>query len=290
MPQHLAWLFGRAGIPVMNANNGEGNDLPGASTAADATESDQAAKAAGEGEGEGAGADEDETKGKSVLSDAEAKLLRDVMKHKSRSKELEDKLNALTGVLGDLKPEDVASIIQERKENERKELEKRGEYERILEQVKTEHTREKQTLAEQVDALKQALNEKDGAIQEMTVGRAFAESEFIREKSRIPASIARKEFGPYVDMIDGIVVVHDKPKGAADRTPLVDGQGNYKHFDEAIVQLYSSHPDAKELIKAQAKPGAASGTEDLGVKPGKQPGEVATGVNRIAHALGKKNQ
>lgn len=295
MPQHLVWLFGRAGIPVMEANDGNGNDLPGGNAGESAkpegeTPDNQPGKnqPASSGEGGDEGEDKEAPKG-SALSDEAAKLLRDVMKHKERAKAAEEQLNALRGVLGDMKPEDVAALVAAQKEQERIQLEKRGEYDRIMEQVRQEHTREKGTLSEQIEALRQQLNEKDAKIEEMTIGRSFAESAFIREKSKIPASIARKEFGSHVDLVDGSIVVFDKPRGAAERTPLVDANGNYKAFEEAIAQLYAAHPDAKDLIKVQGKPGAASSSVDTGKKPEPQK-PVATGVNRIAQVLSSKNQ
>ena len=294
MPQHLVWLFGRAGIPVMEANDGNGNDLPGAG-----------AGEGGEGDGDntpdvkpgekqpgsdGEGADGDDKPGsKSGLTDEAAKLLRDVMKHKDRAKQAEEQLNALKGALGDLKPEDVAALVAQQKEQERLNLEKRGEYDRILEQVRTEHTKEKGTLSEQIESLKAQLNERDSQIQEMTVGRSFAESAFIREQSKIPASIARKEFGAHVELVDGQVVVYDKPKGAADRTPLVDANGKYKAFEDAIAALYQAHPESASLIRAKGKPGSGSGNLDTGKKV-EAPKPVASGVNRIAQALSNKNQ
>lgn len=293
MPQHLVWLFGRAGIPVMEANDGNGNDLPGgngdgADNAGDDNTPDN--KPGDNQPGSDGGEGEDDKPGsKSGLSDEAAKLLRDVMKHKDRAKQAEEQLNALKGALGDLKPEDVAALVAQQKEQERLSLEKRGEYDRILEQVRTEHTKEKSTLSEQIEALKAQLNERDSQIQEMTVGRAFSESVFIREQSKIPASIARKEFGNHVELIDGQVVVYDKPKGAADRTPLVDANGKYKAFEDAIAALYAGHPEATSLIKQKGKPGSGSGNLDTGKKV-EAPKAVAPGVGRIAQALSAKNQ
>lgn len=298
MPQHLVWLFGRAGIPAMEVNDGNGNDLPGGSAKADEgqggddnTPDNQPNKnqPGSEGDGEGDGDDDGKPNKSSGLSDEAAKLLRDVMKHKDRAKQAETELTKLREALGDLKPEDVTALVQARKEQERKDLEKRGEYDRILEQVRQEQERERTSLSEQIDALRQQLNERDSKIEEMTIGRSFSESAFIREKSRIPASIARKEFGTHVDLVEGQIVVFDKPRGAAERTPIVDANGSYKSFEEAIAQLYSSHPDSKDLLKVQGKPGSGSSTVDTGKKPEQQKPQ-ATGVNRIAQALSSKNQ
>lgn len=297
MPQNLVWLFGRAGIPVMEANDGNGNDLGGGAadqSGADESNQDKTPEhKPGQNQqgsdGEGADADADKAApNKPVLNDEAAKLLKDVMKHKDRAKTLESELASLKNVLGDLKPDDVAKLVAQQKEQERLALEKRGEYDRIMEQVRQEHTREKGTLAEQIEALRNQLNEREQKIEEMTVGRSFSESAFIREKSKLPPSIARKEFGTHVDLLDGQVVVFDKPRGASERTPLVDANGVYKSFEDAIAQLYAAHPDAKDLLKAQGKPGAGSGNLDTGTKKVEAPKPVASGVHRIASAIAKK--
>lgn len=298
MPQHLVWLFGRAGIPVMEANDGNGNDLGGGNAdnqsgndngGQDKTPENKPGQNQQGSDGEGDDA-ADKNAHKTALNDEAAKLLKDVMKHKDRAKNLESELNSLKTVLGDLKPEDVAKLVSQQKEQERLALEKRGEYDRIMEQVRQEHTREKGTLSEQIEALRAELNAKDQRIEEMTVGRSFSESAFIREKSKLPPSIARKEFGTHVDLVDGQVVVFDKPRGAAERTPLVDANGSYKSFEEAIAQLYASHPDSKDLIKAQGKPGAGSGNQDTGKKPTEPQKAQVTGVNRIASAIAAKSK
>lgn len=299
MPQHLVWLFGRAGIQVMEAHDDNGSDLGGGNAdnaggedngGQDNTPANKPGQNQQGSDGEGGDADPDKNPAKSGLNDEAARLLKDVMKHKDRAKNLESELNSLKTVLGDLKPEDVAKLVSQQKEQERLALEKRGEYDRIIEQVRQEHTREKGTLSEQIEALRAELNAKDQKIEEMTVGRSFSESAFIREKSKLPPSIARKEFGTHVDLVDGQVVVFDKPRGAAERTPLVDANGNYKAFEEAIAHLYSTHPDAKDLLKAQGKPGAGSGNQDIGTKKPEPQKAQPTGVNRIASAIAAKQQ
>lgn len=292
MPQHLVWLLGRAGI-AMNEADGNGNDLGGgATTEQKPAESNEPAQQPGKNQPASEGEEEADqgVKKPNQPSDAEARLLKDVMKHKDRAKSLESELSSIKSVLGDLKPEDVAQLISAKREAERAELERRGEYDRILEQVKTEHQGQVSTLQSQIDALKAQLNEKEGAVLEMTIGRNFVESAFIREKSLIPASIARKEFGDHVELVDGQVVVYDKPRGAAERTPLVDGNGQYLAFDDAISRLFAKHPESARLVRAQVKPGAGSKNEDLGGKPPQENKAVGTGVSRIAAGLAKRNQ
>ena len=218
-------------------------------------------------------------------SDAEAKLLKELMALKTKAAAAADELKAYKDAAGESKPEDLKSLIDAKKEADRLALEKRGEYDRILEQVKGEHTKEVTTLTDRIAALELQLSEKDTSLVELTVGRAFSDSPFIREKSLLPASLARKEFGAHVDIVDGVAVVYDKARGASDRTPLVDGSGKPKSFEDGIQALYSTHPEATALIRAVGKPGANSTTTDLGgKKPGEQQ-EIASGASRIAAGL-----
>lgn len=291
MPQHLVWLFGRAGIPLMAPADDNGSDLPGGAVDDAGGDANDDIDKPGENQpaSDGEGDDETDNEGgeKPKPSDAEAKLLRDAMKHKARAKELQDQLKAIQAALGDTKPDDIKQILTERKEAERQAMEKRGEYTRILEQVKSEHESQVSTLQQEIADLRAALGEKDGKLEDLTVGQVFNDSSFIRESSLIPVSIARKEFGQFVEIVDGVPVVYDKPRGAQERTPLVDGSGKPKSFDEAIAFLYSKHPDAPSLLRSKAKPGAGSNTTDPG-KNLQEPKEVSPGISRIAAGLAAK--
>lgn len=303
MPQALIKFLSRANI-CMDENNGSGNDLPGGGDAA-AAEKAAAEKAAAEkaaadkAAADKAAAEKAEAdrlaaeqagkgdKDKPQPSDAEAKLLKEVMERKASEKALKEQLAALTGSLGDLKADDIAKLVQEKKDRERADLEKRGEYDRILEQVKGEHAKVIETLQTEIASLKGETTKRADELVELTVGRSFSESQFIRDRSVLPASIARREFGAYVDLVDGVPVVHDKPRGAAERTPLVGADGKPKSFEEGIAALYEKHPDSKSLLKALGNPGAGSHT-NTDVKNGQQrQGENLTGLQRIQAALNK---
>jgi hypothetical protein len=293
-PQLLKLLM-RAGV-FMAPADGEGNDLGGGADDSELTEeqkTEAAAKAQKEADdkaaadklkGEQENADADKNKpGKP--SDAEAKLLKEVMALKTKAAAAADELKAYKDAAGESKPDELKALIEAKKEADRLALEKRGEYDRILEQVKGEHTKEVTTLNDRIAALELQLSEKDNSLVELTVGRAFSDSPFIREKSLIPASLARKEFGAHVDIVDGAAVVYDKPRGASDRTPLVDGAGKPKSFEEGIQALYSTHPEAAALIRAAGKPGSGSNTTDLGGKKPDDQKEISAGAGRIAAGL-----
>lgn len=310
MAQALIKFLSRSNV-YMDANNGDGGDLPGGKTpeqlAAEKSEADKAAaekeaadkaasdKAAAEkAEADRLAAEQAGNKGdkdKPQPSDAEAKLLKEVMERKASEKALKDQLAALTGTLGDLKAEDIAKLVQEKKDQERADLEKRGEYDRILEQVKGEHAKVIESLKTEIETLKGETSKKAEELVELTVGRSFSESQFIRDRSVLTPSIARREFGAHVDLVDGVAVVYDKPRGTAERTPIVGADGKPKSFEEGIAALYEKHPESKALLKAAGLPGSGSRTDvDLKGKDQHQRStEGLSGLSRIQAALDKNN-
>uniref|UniRef100_A0AAU6W059 DUF6651 domain-containing protein n=1 Tax=Pseudomonas phage Nican01 TaxID=3138540 RepID=A0AAU6W059_9CAUD len=300
MHRNLIKLMGRAGVYLEEAD-GNGNDLPGGLTAeqiaaaekekTDKAAADKAAADKVEADRLQAEKDKQNPEGGNKPSDAEAKLLKELMDYKGKAKQAADELKAYKDAAGESKPEELKALIEAKKTAEREALEKRGEYDRILEQVKSEHAKELKALQDKLEEQNLLLSQKDESLVNLTVGRAFSESPFIREKSVIPASIARKEFGTHVDIVDGAAVVYDKPRGASERTPLVGADGKPKSFEEGIAALYAAHPEASAMIRAQSKPGAGSQNADLGgKKPDDQGDKIGSGVSRIAAGLAKKNQ
>lgn len=301
MHRNFIKLMGRAGV-YLDENGGNGNDLPGGQTAeqiaaaakekadADQVAADKAA--ADKAEADRLEAEKNkQNSGDGKPSDAEAKLLKEVMALKEKQRIADAELKAYKDAAGESKPEDLKALIDAKKDADRQALEKRGEYDRILEQVKTEHAKELDTLKNDLAAARLEISQRDDTLVELTVGRSFSDSAFIREKSVLPASIARNQFGTYVDIVDGSAVVYDKPRGTAERTPFVGADGKPKSFDEGLAALYAAHPDHKSLIKAQGKPGAGSHNADLGGKPPKdESNQILPGASRIAHGLSKNKQ
>lgn len=247
---------------------------------------------------EGKKTDEGEAKAPEVkstdLEKEKAILLKDVMKWKEKAKNTEQEKEALNNqlsqfnkVLGDeLSLEDIQKIISERKDAERQQLEKKGEYDRILQQIQDESKKK-------FDAVSNQVSEKDGLIkslqqqlEEMSIGRSFSDSAFIRENSTLPPSIARKEFADYFDNVDGKIVAYDKPRGAKERTPLVDSEGKNKSFEDAIAHLYTSHPDSKDLLKSKRKPGSSSksleNAESVAPKPKTREEKISAGLEKLS--------
>lgn len=240
--------------------------------------------------------DKDGDSGKDTKpSNEEARLLKELMKQKDKVKDLtsnfdktDKELKALKEILGDLDPDKVKELVDANKDAQRKRLEEEGKYKEIVQQMKDEHQKGVAALNETIKTLTEERDAIKSQVEELSIGRAFSDSTFIRENSALPPSIVRKEFAVYFDIENGQLVPYTKPRGEQGRAPLVDAEGNSKSFEEAIAHLFTTHPDSKSLLKAKAKPGAGSGTDKgTGTKPsgdGSKEPEVK-GVDRIAKAL-----
>lgn len=227
---------------------------------------DAAGGDSGEKSDEGKAAD-DKGDQKPTLSDADAKLVKDLMKHKGRAKELEDELAktrlALKNYDG-IDPVKVRALLQQQEEAERKELEARGEYDRLVKQMAERHTEEKKRLETEIETIRSQGGTLQQQIAELTVGSAFSSSHFVSEEITLTPTKARVIYGAHFEYKDGKVIGYDKPAGASDRTMLVDAAGEALSFDEAMRHLVNADPDREQLIRAKAKSGASSSTTSKG--------------------------
>ena len=226
--------------------------------------------------------------GSGGMTDKERELLRESMTRKEKIKELEAKLGEAANNLKiweGLDPADVKKLVQERKESEMKALEKKGEFDKIRQQMLEAHETEKKTLKDQIDALNQKVNVNLQAIDQLTVGQAFSTSRFISDELVLTPTKARTVYGGHFERDEsGVVVAYDKPAGSPNRAPLVDGQGNPLPFDLALQKIVEADPDRDALLKAKIKPGAGSGTTGA-KKQSDDSKEAPAGVSRIADAL-----
>lgn len=266
---------------------GEGGD-GGAGGTGDAGSGD----ASGEGAGStGAGNAGESGQGTgntpSGMTDKERELLAESMKRKEKIKELETKLNEAANALKPwegLNPEEIRKLVQERKDQELKQMEKRGEFDKIRQQILDAHEAEKKTLAQKIDELSSQINSNLNQIDSLTIGQAFSTSKFINEELVLTPSKARTIYGAHFERDGtGNVIGYDKPVGSSDRAPLVDGQGNPLSFDQALQKIVQADPDRDSLIKAKIKQGADSGTTGAKGKPDEAAPQ--NGVSRIADAL-----
>lgn len=241
-------------------------------------------------------------KQQSKMSEEEAKLLKDVMKWKEKARslestqtELQSKVSNLTDLqgqldtikktIGDVELDDLKGLIDAKKQAETKAMEDKGQYDQIVEQMKTEHSSRVDGLNEKLGGMNSELDAAKEQIKSLTVGRAFSDSGFIRDRSVLTSNIAMKEFGDYFDYTKEGVVAYNKPRGIEGRAPIVDADGNKQPFDAAIEKLYSAHPDSASLIKSTQKPGAGSKSEELNGAGKKQPTEQLRGIDKIGAGL-----
>lgn len=283
----LAWIFGSSiGPRIMLEAEGAGGADGGAGDGAGAGDGGAGDGGAGAGDN-GKGAKDD--KG-SKLSDEAAALLKENMEKKKQIKELNDKLKSFDGidpvkVRELLKAQDDAAKAAE--EAERKRLADAGDFERLKAMMVEAHQKELADAKAAAEANRSALESALAQIQDLTVGQSFSQSEFVSKELVLTPAKARVVYGNHFDVEDGKVVAYDKPKGAAERTKLVDGQGQPLAFEAALKKLVESDPEKDALIKSKLAPGAGSKTDNAKTDP-KQP--EATGVSRIAQALSERKK
>tara|TARA_B100000749_G_scaffold185521_1_gene143419 strand:+ start:117 stop:959 length:843 start_codon:yes stop_codon:yes gene_type:complete len=229
-------------------------------------------------------------------TEAEAKLLKEVMKWKEAAKalesektqaqkEAEEKLKAYDGI----DPEVARKALADAKERERKALESKGEYDRVVAQITEEHQK-------QLEAVSKESSDKDAEIaalkdtvNKLTVGTSFGNSQFIADKLVLSPAKTQQLYGDHFDVVDGKMVPYDKPRGAAERTPLVGSDGKPLTFEAAIEKIVSADPDFERMQKSKLKPGAGSQQADT-KKTGDQQQTEATGFERIRLSLGSSKQ
>lgn len=244
----------------------------------------------GEDDGDGSDSDDDDKP-----SAREAKLLKESMQRKKRIREqdstiaeLKDQLKQVTDVLGDVDLGSVGDLIKSHKDKETQELEKKGEYDKVVERMKRENAdalkERDDTIAEQKGTIGSLM----AKIEDMTVGRAFGDSSYVQDGITLTPRIARREFGEYFDFVDGEVVGFDKPRGAEGRQALIDAAGDNKPFDKALEELVDAHPDAKSIRKAKLKKGSGSKTVTTDGDDGSTEDKKVRGASRIQAALNKQ--
>lgn len=229
---------------------------------ADAAAAAEAARKAKEEADAAAAAAAAAEEAKNKPSDAEAALLKDVMKQKAAAKAAKDALDAANAKLKEfdgLDPAKLRELVAAQAEAERKEAEKRGEYDRILAQVR----QDADTRVAAIQAEKKASDDRLAAAQrtidELTIGSSFRGSKFLGDETVLTGDKARRLYGDHFDIVDGEVVAYDKPRGASDRTPLVDTRtGANLGFEAAIEKIVKADPDFERLAKSKLRPGSGS--------------------------------
>lgn len=272
---------------LMDQAGEHGSDGGGTGTGSAGTNVDAAAAAAEAAAAAAAAAAAEATKSK--VSDAEAKLIKDAMKHKTRASELEaqlaqatEKLKAVEGI--DL--DKARTVLAEQEEKERKRLEAQGDYERLTKQMGERHTAEKTTLQAQIEENSRTNNTLKQQIAELTVGNAFSQSKFVLEDLTLTPTKARVIYGSHFEFKDGKVVGYDKPTGASDRTVLVSSTGEPLAFEDAMQKIIEADPDRDQLIRSKMRSGAGSSTSTKSAKAAQTNQSASlTSVDKISAGL-----
>lgn len=221
-------------------------------------------------------------------SEAEAKLLKDMMKQKTRASELEVQLAAVSEKLKTFEGIDAAKVktlMAEQEEIERKRLIAEGDFDRLTKQMAERHTAEKTTMLEQIAVAVGNTKSLQQQIADLTVGGSFTSSKFVTEELTLTPSKARVIYGAHFEFKDGAVVGFDKPVGASDRTMLVNSTGNALSFEDAMKKIVEADPDRDELIRSKMKPGAGSSATKPAKKSDSEQSSSMTGVEKIAAGL-----
>jgi hypothetical protein len=186
-------------------------------------------------------------------------LLAEVMAKKNKIKELETNLAKFDGI----DPDAVRALLAEKRTAELTAEEAKGNFARVKEMMVTEHDKATKTLQDTIADLTVKLSEKDGTINELTIGRSFSESKFIGEDLVLPRTKARAIYSSHFDVVDGKIVGFDKPAGAKERTQIVGTDGNPVPFEDAIKRIVDADPEKDSLYRDKSKPGANSSSKKI---------------------------
>lgn len=218
-------------------------------------------------------------------SDAEAKLIKENMKKKADLQKAQDELSALKKSVEGLDLDAVRKLLAEQKSAEEKQLEARGEWDRLKARMAEEHGKQTKALQDQIALLQGEIGSKTKDVNELTIGTAFGQSDFIQKELVLPPSKARVLYADHFDLEAGKVVGYDKPRGSADRTALVDASGTPISFDAALRKIVEADPERDHLLKSRVRSGAGSDSKkpitDLAAKGDTNP----TAVSKIATGL-----
>lgn len=195
---------------------------------------------------------------KNKPSDVEAKLIKELMKLKEKAKAEEARAKELESKLSGIDLDAAKEALKKLEEAENKELERKGDYERLLAKQKEAAEKEKEAINAK---LQEAIKEREDLIRrtnDLSLTNAFSSSKFIQEKLALTPNKTRALYADHFEIVDGKLVAYDKPKGAPSRTQIIDASGEAVSFDAAIEQIINADPDKDYLIKSDQKAGAGS--------------------------------
>lgn len=274
----LLFAFGSMGLGIVGDEGGGGASDSG-------TGDDSAGGAAKPAPDDASKGNEGEQQRKP--SDGEAKLIKEVMQKKEALKKTESDLQAAQERLKQfdgIDPEAVRKLLNDQKAAETAQLEAKGEWDRLKQRMAEEHTAQTKALEQKLADAQAQLEGRNKAINELTIGTQFGQSSFIAQELVIPPAKARVVYGDHFDLVDGKVVGYDKPRGASNRTALVDQTGEPIPFDTALRKIVEADPDKDHLLKSKLRPGANSESRRVDTKAANKADE-GDALSKIANGL-----
>lgn len=281
-PKYWKFPGGRRFMDTANDADGLGQHGAGGSgTGTTPTEEEAAAAAAA------AAAADDANKPKPT--DAEAKLIKEVMNKKTALQATQTELNdvkARLAAFDGLDAAELRSLQDEKKALETRKLEEKGEWDRLKAQMAEENKKVVDGVNAQLTASELRVATLAGQVAELTVGGAFNTSAYIKDQLTLPPSKARALYGSHFqyDAEKGAVVAFDKAAGSAERTILVDSQGEPLAFEVALKKLVDGDPDRDQITRSTVKSGSGSKSNEKGAPPAPT-FDSLKGADRIAAAL-----
>jgi len=253
-------------------------------------------QAGGDGSDPGAGAGDntahekgqkkdDDTAEQPKLSDEAAKLLKENMQKKEALKRAETEIATLKQQLAPfegLDANEIKKILDERKNEETRRMEEKGEWDRLKQSMKADHDAALTNKDKEIATLRAELGKKESLINELTIGQAFSGSDYIKTVTTLTPAKAKVIYGDHFDLVDGKVVGYDKPRGSAERTPLVDASGEPLPFEEAIKRVHNADPEKDHFTRSSIKPGAGSDSRQIKGQSKKDSLADADGITKIA--------
>src|SRR5690606_23034382 len=115
-------------------------------------------------------------------------------------KQANERLAAYEGV----DPEEYRKLKAAQADAERKELEAKGDWERLRQTMAEQHQKEleevKTKSQKELEALQAQLANMNGTLQELTVGQSFATSSYIKEELVLTPLKARRVYGEHFEI------------------------------------------------------------------------------------------
>lgn len=189
-----------------------------------------------------------------ALRKAAEKARKDAEKASKDFTEAQTKLKLYEGI----DPEIARKMLADQAAAEEELKLKRGEFEAIRKQMMEKHEAEKKELLDRLTNSDSKVERLTQIMENQIVGSHFDTSTFITEETVLTPSKARALYGAHFDVVESAVVGYDKPRGEANRAPLVDASGKPLPFKEAIKTIIEADPDKDALLRAKAKPGSGS--------------------------------